>query len=132
VCHGERTEAHSALGASDAPERQRLVQGVGRLGDIERLDAERLRPELVVGAGVLGEHEHAGSLVQGRTFLRNEVHPVAHRVDEQDVVGPQRRHRARKIVVHVEHDGLIAIGRPPLVHDGGQMLDLRSVGEILR
>src|SRR4051794_9049311 len=46
--------------------RQRGVDGVRELLDVERVDGQRVLPELLVGAGVLGQDRHAVALVDQR------------------------------------------------------------------
>ena len=71
------------------------------------MDAKASDAQLVVGARLLRQHEHAVALVQRRAFLRNEVHAISHRVHEQDVVGAEGGDRAREVVVDVHHDRLV-------------------------
>ena len=55
--------------------------------------------ELLAGAGVLGEDEHAVALVDERRLLRDQVHPVEDGVHEQHVVLLVGRDRAREVVL---------------------------------
>ena len=61
------------------------VDRLGLLLDVEGVDAERALAELLVGAGVLGEHQDAVAGVDGRRLLGDEVHAVEERVDHEQV-----------------------------------------------
>ena len=51
--------------------------------------------QLVVRAGLAREAQHAVAPVRQRSFERNEVQSVAHRVDEQHVAAHETGKRAR-------------------------------------
>ena len=92
---GRRVGQYQSGQAARAPRPllgRHLERGLGRVGhlvEVERVHAERVPPEPTVRAGVAREHEDAAPPVQQGTLHRDEVHPVDHRVDEQDVVQPQ-------------------------------------------
>src|SRR4028118_782078 len=81
---------------------QRLVDGVGLLVEVVGVDGQGVLAELLVGAGVLGEHEDAVPLVDDGGLLGDEVHAVADGVDEQDVVVLVRGDGAGEVVHHKE------------------------------
>ena len=61
-------------------------------------------PELLVGAGVLGQDRHARAFVDHRTLLGDEVHAVEHRVDHQHVVVLVGGDRLLEVVAELELD----------------------------
>ena len=122
-------------GAPRIRHRQRLLDRVGRPLDVERVDRQRERAELLVRAGVLGEDQHAGAFVHERSFLRNQVHSVDDGVDEEDVVLLVGGDRLGEVVGNPEIDG-----RPPrvgelVIHLARRTVDrsnvLRIVGDLL-
>ena len=106
-----------------------------RLGlprDVERVDRDRPVAELLAGAGVLGEDDHAVALVDERRLLRDEVQPVGDRVHEQHVVLLVRGDRPREVVLDLEADRQPALAAEPVV-DGARRVDDRvQVGRVLR
>ena len=91
--------------------RERLVQRLRLAPHVEGVHADRPLPELLVGACVLGEDEHPVPPVDERAFLRDEVQPVGHGVDEEDVVLLVRRNRTREVVCDLQIDHRARTGR---------------------
>ena len=60
--------------------------------------------QLGEGPGGLREDQHAVPLVEDRPFLRHQVHPVHHRVDQQDVVQLVGGQSPRVVVLHRQPD----------------------------
>jgi hypothetical protein len=104
------------------------VQRIGLVTDVERTDDQRPRRQLVGGARVLREHEHAVTRVEQRPLLGNEVEAVEDRVHEQHVVFGVRGGGERKVVGEPKVDR----AADPLVHFRGDMLDLGHVLGVLR
>ena len=67
-----------------------------------------------------------------RPFLRDEVHPVPHRVHEQQVEVLVERDRLLEVVAQAQVDRH-PVGRPvAVVHDRDERLDLLQVLDVLR
>ena len=110
---------------------QRPVDGVGLLFDVERVDRHREWADLLEGAGVLGEDQHAVLGVDERSFLGDQVHAVEDRVDHERVVVPVGRQRGREVVLetHVDrHPVGVAVARVDLGHEVHHTL---AVGDVL-
>ncbi len=101
---------------------QRLVQCPHRGANVERVDQQRVPAELVGRASLAGQYKRAAAVGNDRALLRNQVHAIAHRVDEQHVGEPVAGQRTRIVVVGAEQD------RPPL---RGAELVLDRSGESL-
>ena len=103
------TCSRTACGAAAALLGRQLEGREQRVGGplhVERVDAERPGAELLVGAGVLGEDDHAVALVHQRSLLRHEVHAVCERVHEQNVVVLVPGHCLGEVIVNAQVDGL--------------------------
>ena len=85
---------------------QRLVQGVGRLGDVVGIHDQRVGRELVRGPGLPGQDQGQAVPGQDRAFLGHQVHPVADGVDQQDIGDCVGGQRACVVVADVEHERL--------------------------
>ena len=96
--------ARAPAGRARPGHRQRRVDRVGQLLDVERVDRQRELAELLVGAGVLGEDRDALALVDDRALLGDQVHAVEHRVDQQHVVVLVGRHRLLEVVAQLQLD----------------------------
>src|SRR5690242_13235364 len=79
---GERGAAALALGVRHG---QRLVQRLGRLGDVERVDEQGIGGQRGGGARLAREHQRAAALGEHRALLGDQVHAVPDRVDQQHV-----------------------------------------------
>ena len=86
--------------------------------------------ELVVGPRLAGEGEHAVVGVDERSFFGHQVHPVAHRVHQQDVVAGQRGQRRLVVVLDLEDDRCPPRRGEPLVDAVHGGLDLVLVGQV--
>ena len=134
---GSREVTISARPVAPAPalaglHRQRRVDRVGELLDVERVDRQRVLAELLVGAGVLGEDRDALALVDDRPLLGDQVHAVEHRVDEQHVVVLVGGHRLLEVVAQLQLDRH-PVGRAvAVVDDRHQRLDALEVLGVLR
>ena len=113
------------------------MERVGGPRHVEGVDAERTlarQRQLLPGARLVRQHEHAVGRVQQRALLGHEVEPVAHRVDQQDVGQRERGERAGPVVLDGQQDR-----RPPVRPAGAEgMVDplggvhhVGPVGEIL-
>ncbi len=111
--------------------RQRGVDRVGELLDVERVDRQRVLPELLVGAGVLREDRHPLALVDERALLGDEVHAVEHRVDQQHVVVAVRRHGLLQVVAQLQLDRHPVRRAVAVVDDRHQRLDALQVLRVL-
>ena len=89
------------------------------------------RAELLVGAGVLAEHQHAVAAVEDRPLLGHQVHPVGDRVDEQHVVLRVGGERDREVVLDAQVDGHPVGGAVAGVDVGDDALDALAVGDVL-
>src|SRR3954463_2127776 len=78
--------------------RQRFVDRLRLAVDVERIDGHGPLAEILVGAGVLRQDQHAVAAVDERRLLRDEVEAVEDRVDEQRVVLLVRRDRLDEVV----------------------------------
>ena len=83
---------------------QRRMDRVGQLLDVERVDRERVLPELLMGAGVLGQDRDARPFVDHRPFLCDQVHSVEHRVDHEHVVVLVGGHGLLQVVADLQLD----------------------------
>ena len=81
---------------------ERLMQGLGRLGDVVGVDEQRGGAQRRGGAGLAGEHQRAAALGQHRALLRDQVHAVPDRVHQQDVGDRAGGQRPRVVVLHLE------------------------------
>ena len=112
-------------------ELEREVDRAGLARDVERVDAEREVAELVVRAGVLGQHEHPVARVDERRLLRDEVQPVEDGVHEQHVVLLVRRDGAGEVVLDAQVDRHPTGARVPVVHAARLALDRAEVLGVL-
>ena len=111
--------------------RQRRVDRVGQLLDVERVDRQRELAELLVGAGVLRQDRDAVALVDERALLGDEVHAVEHRVDEQHVVVLVGGHRLLEVVAQLELDRHPVRRAVAVVDDRDERLDPLEVLGVL-
>ena len=87
--------------------------------------------ELLVGAGVLGQHDHAVARVDRRRLLGDKVHAVEERVDDQQVVVLVAGDGLREVLVDPEVDRH-PVGRAvAMVDDRHQRLDPLQVLGVL-
>ena len=103
----------------------------GLFGDVEGVDGDRALAELLVGAGVLGEHQHAVARVDRRGLLGDQVHAVEDRVDDQQVELLVAGDRLGQVLVDPEIDRH-PVGRAvAVVDDRDQGLDPLEVLGVL-
>src|SRR6185437_2870106 len=95
---GERGAAALALGVGHL---QRPVQRVGSLGDVVRIDQQRVRGQRGGRAGLTGQDQRAAALGEHRALLRDQVHPVPDRVHQQHVGQGAGGQRPRVVVLHL-------------------------------
>ena len=110
---------------------ERGGEHIGRAGDVEGVDLEGRVAQLLPHAGLATEREHSVVLVEQRSFLGDQVQPVAHRVDEQHVVALQRGYRSGEVVARIEKHRLPSGRRPGGVDLLGERLHLLAVGQVL-
>src|SRR3954452_9183803 len=125
-------EPREPLGPLVGAHRQRGVDRVGELLDVERVHRQGVLAELLVRAGVLGEDRDAVTLVDHRPLLRDEVHAVEHRVDEEHVVVLVRRDRLLEVVAELQVDRHPVRRAVAMVDDRDERLDALEVLGVLR
>src|SRR5216683_7527486 len=98
----DRVRSVTALRESHLKSR---VQGPRGQLHVERVDADRVRAQLLVGARRFRKDEYARALVDHRTFLRDEVHSVENRIYQKRVIAAIGGDRLVQIFTEVEPCG---------------------------
>ena len=111
--------------------RESPAQGLGLAGHVERVHANDPVLQLLVCPGVLGEDHNAVPLVHQGRFLRDEVHAVEDRVDEEDVELFVGGDRSREVVLDAHLDRHPAAALEPVVHAPRLALDRGDVLGVL-
>ncbi len=110
---------------------QSLVQGVGHLLYVKGMQRHRVLAELLVGAGVLRQRQHAAAAVDHGDFLGHEVHPVRDGVDHNHITDRVGGHREWEVLGHPQVDGLLPVFGVPGVDLGDNRADQCDVVGVL-
>ena len=116
-----------ALGPLVGRHQQRRVQRLGRRRDVERVDLQRVLAEHLGRTGLARQHDRRLVLGQHQALQHDQVHPVAHRVDEQHVAAAQHRQRRRVVVGDLEEQRRPVVGAELVVDVVGEPGDRRGV-----
>src|ERR687894_2038061 len=120
-----------ATGALVVGHGEGFVKGIRLFVYVEGVDDDSVIAELLVGAGIFGEYQHAVLLVGDDGFFGDEVHAVADGVDKEDVVVLVGGDGEGEVVLHREHDGLPGVRSVLLVDLFDSFLNSLSVLRIL-
>ena len=120
-----------SFSSTTAVQGQGLVEGFGLLLDVEQVQGDRERAQLLVGAGVLGEGEDAVAAVDHHRLLGDEVHAVGQGVDHEHVADGVGGHGHGHVVGQAQVDRLVALAAVGGVDPGHDGADLGQVVGVL-
>ncbi|MBV9093397.1 MAG: trehalose-phosphatase [Streptosporangiaceae bacterium] len=96
---GERGAAAAAFGIRHG---KRPVQRRGGLADVVRVDQQRGGAQRRGGSGLPGQQQRAAAFGKHRSLLRDQVHAVPDRIDNQHVGERAGGQRPRVVVAHLQ------------------------------